>query len=173
MNEQKAVILQCFLFTDLAQTHAFANLQHPSIVLLRGLCWKTSKSFCPGCIMIGSPKPTQLAPFNAKEEWPYSQLPVDVWAPHPISKVQPTTLQRKLIPAFNRCILLVTTPDHMWGLDIYWLVIWKLSLFATIVQYNTHVTADIPTIQLFTIHLLLCCEQYSEIVKCLFLGQLP
>lgn len=63
--------------------------------------------------MIGSPNPIQLAPFNAKEEWPYSQLPVDVWAPHSISKVQPTTLQRKLIPAFNRCILLVTTPDHM------------------------------------------------------------
>ncbi|XP_067434958.1 uncharacterized protein [Thunnus thynnus] len=35
------------------------------------------------------PKPPQLAPFNAKEQWLYSKPPPNVRAPHPISKAEP------------------------------------------------------------------------------------
>lgn len=34
------------------------------------------------------PKPTQLAPFNLKEQWLCSELPLDVQAPHAISKAE-------------------------------------------------------------------------------------
>ncbi len=35
-------------------------------------------------------KPPQLAPFDMKEQWLYSELPLDVWAPYPISKAEPS-----------------------------------------------------------------------------------
>ena len=35
------------------------------------------------------PKSPQLAPFNAKDQRLYSELPVDVRASHPISKAEP------------------------------------------------------------------------------------
>lgn len=36
------------------------------------------------------PDPPQLAPFEAKEQQLYSELPGDVRAPHPISKAEPS-----------------------------------------------------------------------------------
>lgn len=42
-------------------------------------------------------EPLQLAPFSIKEPWLLSECASDVWAHHPVSKSESTTLQRKLL----------------------------------------------------------------------------
>ncbi len=37
------------------------------------------------------PEPPQLAPFDSKEKRFYSELALDVWASHPISKGEPSS----------------------------------------------------------------------------------
>lgn len=42
------------------------------------------------------PKPPQQAPFNAKEQWPYSKSLLDDWAPHPTSKGRAQTTSQEV-----------------------------------------------------------------------------
>ncbi len=64
-------------------------------------------------------EPPQLPPFDTKEQWLYSELPLDVWAPHLISKAEQATLQRKPI-SFIRDLIFQSLPKahgHRWGLE--------------------------------------------------------
>ena len=64
----------------------------------RSTSWSPTSWMCPENLQGEAPRrhpdqmpePPQLAPFDAKEQRLYSELPPDVRAPHPISKAEPS-----------------------------------------------------------------------------------